>query len=288
MSNYVIFTDSGCDLAPELLDQWGVLWTSLTFYFTDDEIEHTSTDMSAADFYERMRAGGNAKTSAISIGTFVDVFEPLLQEGKDVLHLSFSSGLSTTCNSARLAADQLAEQYPERKVVVVDTLCASAGQGLLLYHAKELKAQGKTIEEVAACLEKMKLSLCHWVTVDDLEYLKRGGRISPTVAFLGNALGLKPQIHVDNEGKLVSVAKIRGRKKAIVSLADKYDELALTPREGTVFISHADSAEDAKQLADILRERHGITVHTITDIGPVIGAHAGPGTVALFFLGRER
>ena len=189
MSNYVICTDSGCDLAPELLAKWDVLWTSLTYYFTDDEIEHTSTDMTAAEFYERMRAGSSAKTSAISIGTFVDQFETLLQEGKDILHLSFSSGLSTTCNSARLAAGQLAEQYPERKIVVVDTLCASAGQGLLLHFAKEMRDQGKTIDEVAERLEEMKFNLCHWVTVDDLEYLKRGGRISPTVAFLGNALG---------------------------------------------------------------------------------------------------
>ena len=288
MQNYVIFTDSGCDIAPEILTEWGVQYSSLIYYFADDEIEHTSTDMSIKSFYDRMRAGGVAKTAAISIGTFLDAFEPLLQEGKDILYLSFSSGLSTTCNSAHLAANQLAEQYPERKIVVVDTLAASAGQGLLVYFAKELKNDGKAIDEVAAHLEELKFKLSHWFTVDDLEYLKRGGRISPTVAFLGNALGLKPLLHVDNEGKLISMAKIRGRKKALLSLADKYTELAETPAEGTVFISHADCEEDAKLVAQALQERHGVKVHLITDIGAVIGAHAGPGTVALFFLGRER
>lgn len=288
MSNYVIFTDSGCDIAAEILADWGVQYASLIYYFVDDEIEHINTDMTAKAFYERMRAGGVAKTAAISIGTFLDFFEPLLQEGKDILYLSFSSGLSTTCNSARLAAQQLAAQYPDRKVIVVDTLAASAGHGLLVYFAKEFKNEGKTIDEVAAQLDELKFKLSHWFTVDDLEYLKRGGRISPTVAFLGNALGLKPLLHVDNEGKLISMAKIRGRKKALLSLADKYAELAETPSEGTVFISHADCEEDAKLVVQTLQERHGVKVHLIADIGAVVGAHAGPGTVALFFVGKER
>ena len=288
MNNFAIYTDSGCDIAPQLLAEWDVLWSSLIFYFADDEIEHTSTDIDTKTFYNRMREGGMAKTAAISIGAFEDAFEPLLQEGKDILYLSFSSGLSTTCNSATIAARQLAMQYPERKIIVVDTLAASAGQGLLVYFAKEMRREGASIEEVAKRIEEMRLNLCHWVMVDDLEYLKRGGRISPTLAFLGNALGLKPQIHVDNEGKLINVDKIRGKKKAIAALADKYGELALTPSEGTVFISHADCEEDAVTLAGILQERYGIAVQLTTYIGTVIGAHTGPGTMALFFLGKER
>lgn len=288
MNDFVIYTDSGSDISPALLAEWNVGWSSLFFRFDGEDKEYTSTDMPVREFYDRMRAGGCAKTAAISIGNFLDAFEPLLQQGKDILYLGFSSALSTTYNSAAIAAAQLAAQYPERKVITVDTLAASAGQGLLVHLAVEKKACGATLEETAAYIESIKLKLCHWVTVDDLEYLKRGGRISPTVAFVGNALGLKPQIHVDNEGKLVSVAKIRGRRKSLAALADKYTELAAYPAGGVVYISHSDCEEDAQALADLLKEQHGVTVRLITDIGTVIGAHTGPGTVALFFIGKER
>ena len=288
MSNFVLFTDSGCDISPELLSEWGVSFTSLIFRFEDDDVEYTVTDMSVTDFYDRMRAGGVAKTSAINIGMFIDAFEPLLEQGKDILYLSFSSGLSTTFNSAAIAAQQLSAQYPERKVIAVDSLAASAGQGLLLYHAVQKQRSGATIEETVAYIEELKPRLCHWVMVDDLEYLKRGGRISSTAAFVGNALGIKPQIHVDNAGKLVSVAKVRGKKKALSALVDKYAELAIDCAGGTVFISHSDCLEDAELLAAMLQERCGVTVQLITYIGTVIGAHTGPGTIALFFLGKER
>ena len=288
MNNFVIYTDSGCDITPEILAQWDVAWSSLSFRFEDEEVEYTSQDMSVKTFYDRMRAGASAKTAAINIGTFLDVFEPILQQGKDILYVGFSSALSTTYNSAAIAAKQLSAQYPERKVLVIDSLCASAGQGMLVYFAAQKRNEGATIEETAAYLEDLKLSIAHWVTVDDLEYLKRGGRISPTVAFVGNALGLKPQIHVDNGGSLVSVAKVRGRKKSIAALADKYEELAKTPNSGVVFISHSDCEEDAKMLADMLEERFGVDTQIITYIGTVIGAHTGPGTVALFFVAKER
>ena len=288
MSQFVIYTDSGCDIAPELLAQWGVAWSSLSFCFTDEEREYTAADMDVKTFYDRMRAGSTAKTSAINIGTFSDAFEQILRQGKDVLYIGFSSALSTTYQSAAVAAKQLATQYPERRVIAVDSLCASAGQGMLVYLAAQKQKSGATIEETAAYVEATKLHICHWVTVDDLEYLKRGGRISPTVAFVGNALGLKPQIHVDNGGSLVNVSKVRGRKKSVAALADKYGELACTPSEGVVFISHSDCEEDAKSLADLLQERYGVSVQIITYIGTVIGAHTGPGTVALFFVGKER
>ena len=288
MNNFVIYTDSGCDIAPAVLAEWGVEWSSLSFCFTDENVEYTATDMSVRTFYDRMRAGASAKTSAINIGEFQDAFEPILQQGKDILYIGFSSALSTTYNSAAIAAKQLMVQYPERTVIALDSLSASAGLGLLVYLAVQKRKSGATLADTATYITDMRLQICHWVTVDDLEYLKRGGRISPTIAFVGNALGVKPQIHVDNRGSLVNVSKVRGRKKAIAALADKYGALAVEPANGVVFISHSDCLEDAESLADLLHTRYGVTVARITDIGTVIGAHTGPGTVALFFVGKER
>ncbi len=288
MNDFVIITDSGCDLSPAILAEWGVPCESLTFRFDTSEKEYANGDMSAGDFYAKMREGSIAKTAAINSETFKALFEKSLTEGKDVLYLGFSSGLSTTYNSGRMAVASLAEKYPERKVLSVDTLAASAGQGLLVYLALEKKNSGATIEEVSEYIESIKLNLCHWFTVDDLVYLKRGGRVSPTVAFVGNMLGIKPVMHVDNEGHLVNVSKVRGRKAAIAALADKYSALACDLKDGTVFISHGDCENDANELAKIINDKHGATVKIITDVGPVIGAHSGPGTLALFFVGKER
>lgn len=288
MNDYVVYTDSGCDISPELLAQWGVIWSSLTFRFENENVEYTGTEMSVDKFYERMRAGGVARTSAINIGNFVDAFEPLLQQGKDILYLGFSSALSTTYNSAVIAAQQLSSQYPERRIITIDTLSASAGQGLLVYLASEKKKVGATIGETAAYINGIRPYICHWFTVDDLEYLKRGGRISPTVAFVGNVLGVKPVLRVDNDGKLINVSKIRGRKKSLAALVEKYAEFAIEPEKGPIFISHSDCADDANVLAGMLRERYNVSVQVITSIGTVIGAHTGPGTVALFFVGKER
>lgn len=288
MSDYIVYTDSGCDIAPKLLDEWGVSWSSLTFRFEEEEIEYTSTDMPVDEFYDRMRGGGIAKTSAVNIGNFYDAFETILQQGKDILYLGFSSALSTTCHSAVIAAQQLLAQYPERRIVTVDSLGASAGQGLMVYLANEKRTSGASLDETAAYIEGIRSQICHWFTVDDLEYLKRGGRINPAVALVGNMLGIKPVLHVDNEGRLVNVSKIRGRKKALAALAEQYAQLASQPESGTVFISHSDCAADANALAELLYERHKVRVELITDIGTVIGAHTGPGTVALFFVGKER
>lgn len=288
MKDFIIITDSGCDIKSEILNEWGVTGIELSFRFDSDDRDYYNCDMSIGDFYQRMRDGDVAKTSAINPDRFAAVFESYLQEGKDVLHLSFSSGLSVTCNSARLAASELIEKYPDRKIVVVDTLAASAGQGLLVYLAAEKKKEGCTLEEVADYVEQIKLNICHWVTVDDLVYLKRGGRVSPTVALVGKALGIKPIIHVDNAGKLISVSKSRGRKNALATVADKYMETAVNPAEGTIFISHGDCLEDAEKVAELIEEATGAKTMLITDIGPVIGAHSGPGTIALFFVGKER
>ena len=288
MQNYVIHTDSGCDISPQLLRQWGVSCTDLTLTFQGEDKEYACPEIPITEFYEKMRRGGVAKTAAANIATFVKAFEPYLQQGQDILYLGFSSGLSTTYNSARIAAQQLGQKYPERKLLAVDTLAASAGQGLLLYLAAQKKAQGASVTETAAYIEGLIPKLAHWFTVDDLEYLKRGGRVSPTVAFVGGLLGIKPVLHVDDEGHLIKVSTARGRKRSLEALADKYGELALTPGEGAVFISHGDCLPDAQALAEILKARFGVTVELIADIGPIIGAHSGPGTLALFFLANQR
>ncbi len=288
MSNYIIYTDSGCDISPEILAQWGVKHCELRFLFNGEEKNYTNREMSGKDFYQRMRDGDSAKTSAVNVEEFKNAFEQEFKAGNDVLYIAFSSGLSTTYNSGRIAAEELQEQYPERKIIAIDSLAASAGHGLLVYLTVQEKAKGATIEEAAAFAEGMKWRLCIWFTVDDLEYLKRGGRVSPTVAFVGGLLGIKPILFMDNDGHLISRSKVRGRKAAIQALADKYTELATDHKNGTVFISHGDCEEDAKGLANLLKKAHGVETEIITYVGPVIGSHSGPGTLALFFVGEER
>lgn len=288
MRDYVIYTDSGCDLAPALLAEWGIPYKSLTFRFDGEEKEYDNGEMDIKKFYDKMRKGGVAKTAAVNKETFAIAFRELLSADKDILYIGFSSGLSTTYNSARLAAMELREEYPDAKILTVDTLAASAGQGLLVYLAKKKKAEGASIEDCAAYLEEIKLNMCHWFTVDDLVYLKRGGRVSSTAAFFGNALGIKPVMHVDNEGHLVNVMKVRGRRTAISTMADKLGETALDLQNGVIYISHGDCLADAELLADMIADKFGGHVELITDVGAVIGAHSGPGTLALFFLGKER
>ncbi len=288
MSNFVIFTDSACDISPEMLKEWGVQSLNLTFRFEGEDKEYSNDEMDVNTFYDRMRAGGVAKTAAINADSFENAFEVFLKDGVDVLYLGFSSGLSTTYNSSRIAAEELRDRYPDRKIVVVDTLSASAGQGLLVYLTVQKKNSGATIEETAAYAENMRLNISHWFTVDDLVYLKRGGRVSAAAAFVGGALGIKPVLHVDNEGHLINMSKVRGRKNALTALADKFGELAEDKENNTVFISHGDCLEDANTVASIIKERYGATVNVISDIGPVIGAHTGPGVLAFFFVGKER
>ena len=288
MNDYIIFTDSGSDITPDSLATWGVKHCELRFLFEGDETIYTNRDVSASEFYQKMRDGACAKTSAVNVEEFKSAFEQELKEGKDLLYIGFSSGLSTTCNSASIAAEELREQYPERKLIVVDSLAASAGHGLLVYLTVKQKKNGATIEEAAAFAEDMKWRLGIWFTVDDLVYLKRGGRISPTVAFVGGLLGIKPVLFMDNDGHLINRFKVRGRKAAIQALADKFAELAVDKENNTVFISHGDCAEDAKALAAIIEKQHGVKTEIITFVGPVIGSHSGPGTLAVFFIGEER
>lgn len=287
MIEYVICTDSGCDIKEEVLKEWGVSLIPLTFQFEGEEKAYTDAEVPAKEFYDRMRAGGVAKTSAINPYTFEEYFAQILEEGKNVLYLGFSSGLSTTYNSSKMAAEELKERFPALQVVTVDTLAASAGQGLIVYLVAQKQKEGATLEEATAYAKSIVPNLSHWVTVDHLEYLKRGGRISPTVAFVGTVLGIKPIIHVDDEGHLVSVGKAKGRKAALNTLRKQLEETVLD-KSAPVFISTADALEDAELLKNMLETMSGVKVELITGIGPVIGSHAGPGTIALFFLASER
>ncbi|MDO4732840.1 MAG: DegV family protein, partial [Bacillota bacterium] len=222
--------------------------------------------------------------SAVNTAAFLQAMEPVLQEGRDILYMGFSSGLSSTFSASVTAVAELQERYPERKIYAFDTLCASLGQGLLVYLAAQKKAAGASIDEVLAYLEETRLNLCHWFTVDDLNHLRRGGRLSATTAVVGTVLNIKPVLHVDDEGRLVNVSKVRGRKKSINALFAEMQERAIDPQGQTVFISHGDCLEDAETLAEMIRAEFGVKDFLINPVGPVIGAHSGPGTLALFFL----
>ena len=284
--NYVLITDSACDILPDKLAEWNVEMIPLAFLFTDTAKEQLDHEEPIAEFYKSMRNGRIAKTSCINEDRFVSVFTPMLEAGKDILYLAFSSGLSATCENAKKVAADLTKKYPERKFVVIDSLAASAGQGLFVYLAVKNRDAGMSLEENAAALEKEVLHVCHWFTVDDLKYLKRGGRVSAATALLGTALDVKPVLHVDNEGHLIKMTQVRGRKKSIRKMAEKLGETIRA--ESPIFISHGDCLADAELLRDILKKEYGREVTLITWIGSVIGAHSGPGTLALFFLGSER
>lgn len=290
MNEYVIVTDSSADLdAAEVKElELQVIPLKFTLNGVTYSDYPDNRDMDPHEFYDRLRAGEVATTAALNLEDAKGVFEPILKDGKDVLMLAFSSGLSSSCQACLLAARELAEEYPDRKIYVVDTLCASRGQGLLVYHTVMKKRAGATLEEARDFAEENKLRLCHWFTVDDLMFLKRGGRVSATAAALGTMLSIKPVLHVDDEGHLINMSKSRGRKGSIKAIVDKAAELAIDPAGQTMFICHGDCLEDAEQLAQMVRERFGTKDIRIGYTGTVIGAHSGPGTLALFFLGEHR
>ena len=289
MNDYVILTDSSADLTEEWVQELDLKVLPLTFIMEEKSYFNypDNREMDPKEFYARLAAGTVATTNAINVGQAYEAIEPLLREGKDVLVLAFSSGLSTTCNSLQIAASELAEKYPEQKIYAVDTLCASLGQGMLVYHACQQKKAGRTIEEVRDWVEENKLHQCHWFTVNDLFYLKRGGRVSAATAVVGTMLSIKPVLHMDDEGHLINMSKARGRKSSLLALVDKVGELGTDFNE-TMFISHSDCLEDAQFVADEVRRRYGTRDIRINYIGPVIGAHTGPGCVALFFTGKHR
>ena len=285
--NYQIITDSCCDFPTPMYETLGLSFVPLSVEFRGETNDDRNDD-SLKEMYDGLRSGQAAKTSAVNPSRWGEVIEPALSAGQDVLVLAFYSGLSTTYQSAVIAAEELGEKYPERTIRVVDTLCASMGQGLLVWYACKKRDEGLSLEELYSWVMENRLHLCHWFTVDDLMYLKRGGRISAATALVGTMLQIKPLLHVDDEGHLISMSKARGRKAAIDALVRKAQELGAGYDNSTMFISHGDCREDAEYLAQQLKEKCGVKEVVISYVGAVIGSHSGPGTLALFFLGSHR
>lgn len=290
MNDYVIVTDSCADLSPKLIKEMQIEVIPLYFSITDKTYHNypDHREMDITEFYNSMRAGNISTTAQLNPSDITDALTPILESGRDVLYIVFSSGLSGTYQSACLAAEELCESFPDRKVIVVDSLAASMGQGLLVWHAVQKKKDGMSIEEVAKWVEENRDNLCHWFTVDDLHHLKRGGRVSAAAAIIGSALGIKPVLHVDNEGHLIPVKKVRGRRQSLDALVEMMEQSAIFPKEQTVFISHGDSLDDAKYVEKQVKEKLKVKNVKINYIGPVIGSHSGPGTIALFFIGSEK
>ena len=285
--DFQIITDSCCDFPTPMYGQLGLTFVPLTVEFRGNTFDDKNDD-TLKDMYQGLRAGEVAKTSAVNPSRWSQAMEKALAAGKDVLVLAFSSGLSTTYQSAVIAAEELKDAYPDRKIQVIDTLCASMGEGLLVWYACKKRDEGLSLDEVAQWVLDNRLHLCHWFTVDDLMYLKRGGRISAATALVGTMLQIKPLLHVDDEGHLVNMTKTRGRKAAIDAMVKKAQELGAGYDNSTMFISHGDCLSDAEYLSRQLKEKCGVKDVVISYVGAVIGSHSGPGTLALFFLGSHR
>ena len=288
MQDYVLFTDSTTDLSPALIEEMDAVVMPLSFTLNDKSYQNhpDGREMPMADFYTALRSGGTSTTSQLTMETLRKAFAPVLEQGKDVLYLAFSSGLSGTYQTACITAQDLMEEYPGRRVVCVDTLQASMGEGLLTFEAALLRKQGKSLDEVDDYVRTQGQSYCAWFTVEDLMFLKRGGRVSGAAAVAGTLLGIKPVLHVDCEGKLIPMEKVRGRRASLDALVKHYKDGVLD-KTGTVFISHGDCLADAQYVADKIRAIGAGRIE-LNMIGPVIGAHSGPGTVALFYRGTNR
>ena len=294
MAEYRIFTDAACDLTQQMADELNL--TVIPMEFSIDGKQYLNyldnRELDADEFYDMQRndAAKEWKTSAVNAGAFIEYFEPALQAGEDVLYIAFSSGLSGTYNSSVVAIQDLKEKYPERKIVAVDTLCASLGQGLMVYLAVQKKNAGAGLDEVAQFIEDTKLNICHSFTVENLKQLHKGGRVSTTVAVVGGILNIKPIMKVDNNGKLISVGKVRGREASVKALADSMEGKADDYASQHIFISHGGCLNDAQKLASMVSEKYGTPMENIhiNFVGPLIGSHSGAGTLALFFVGHER
>ncbi|MBQ4641428.1 MAG: DegV family protein [Oscillospiraceae bacterium] len=285
--SYRIVTDTCCDFPQSMYEELDLSVVPLSVNFQGQAVSSYSEQW-LKDMFAGLRAGETASTSAVNPTGWQEVIEPVVKSGEDVLVLAFSSGLSTTYQSAVIAASELMETYPDRTIRVVDTLCASLGQGLLVYYACQKRDAGLSLDDLTNWCEERKYNLCHWFTVDDLMYLKRGGRVSAATALVGTMLQIKPVLHVDDQGHLINVSKTRGRKASIEALAKKMGELGLPGENDTVFICHGDCMEDAQHLEKLVKELYGVKNVMIYYVGAVIGSHSGPGTLALFFLGKNR
>ena len=285
--SYQIITDSCCDFTKQQYADLNLKYVPLTLLYKGAEQEGFTEPGELHAFYNGIRAGEMPTTSAVNPQAWAGLMEQSLKEGKDVLCLTFSSGLSTTHQSAVIAAEELREQYPQRKIFVVDTLCAALGQGLLVWYACKKRDEGLSLEELYDWVEQHKLNICHWVTIDDLGHLKRGGRVSAATALVGGMLNIKPIIIMDNDGKLATVSKCRGRKTAMEHLVRKLCEDGTDVE--TVFIAHGDCPEDAAALEKLCREKCPGVKNVLTGyVGGVIGAHTGPGVLVVFFMGKHR
>lgn len=287
--SFTIITETTCDLPQSYLKEHNIVCLPLTFTLGDVEYDGSyENSPNSHEFYEALKAQKMAKTSQITAETFKDYYRQALKESSGFLHIAFSSGLSGSCQSAKLAIEEIKAEFPNADIYCVDSLCASLGQGLLVDYAVKRRQDGISLDQTASELERMKYQLCHYFTVDDLNHLYRGGRVSKTAAFFGSMLGIKPVMHVDDEGHLIPIAKVRGRKPSLDALVKKMEEKMSIYENPYVFISHGDCVDDAKYVSEQIRKLYNIKTLIINDIGPVIGAHSGPGTVALFFFGSDR
>lgn len=287
---FEIVTDSSANLSETVIEQYGLHILSLVFRVKEKEyygyVKGETTDL--AQFYKMMREKEHITTSLINIEYCTELLRGLLEKGQDILYIGFSSGLSGSYQVVEMVTEQLKEEYPERKILTVDTLAAALGEGLLVYYACQMKQEGKTIEEIQQWVLENRLHLCHWFTVDDLFFLHRGGRVSQTAAIVGSVLNIKPVMHVNDEGKLILIEKARGRRKSLDALVQHMMETVTNPTEQVIGISHGDCEEDARYVVEKVRSKWQVKEVLVHILDPVIGAHSGPGTVALFFIGSKR
>lgn len=289
MKDFVITTDTTCDLPKDYILEHNLKLLPL-YYSFNGEVYGDKLELSPGEFFDKMRGGEMPTTMAVNPDTAKKIFTDILKEGYDIIHISFSSALSGSCSVAVTVAAELREEYPDSKITVVDSLSASMGEGLLVHKAVMMKEEGKSYKEIVEWLENNKLKLCHMFTVDDLHHLHRGGRVSRTAAIIGTLINVKPVLHVSNEGRLVPLNNVRGRKKALIALVNNMEKRidGYLYKNDIIFISHGDCLEDAQTVASMITERFGISNIVINYVCPTIGAHSGPGTVAVFFMGNER
>lgn len=288
MKPYIISTDCMADLPASFIQEHNISLHPLYYQIGDQTYNALEGALSEAEFYAKMRNGEMPTTMASNPEYIEQSFSKNIADGYDILHISFSSGLSSSYNNTAVTAQEMKEQYPDSKIIVIDSLCASLGQGLLVYYACKKKEEGATIEELATYVKDLIPHICHQFTVDDLFHLHRGGRVSKATAILGTIANIKPVLHVDNEGKLINISKIRGRKRSLTTLVDNMEKTMGNYENPVVFISHGDCLEDAEFVKELVEERFGIHEFMINYVGSTIGAHSGPGTVALFYLGETR
>lgn len=289
MKKFVIFTDSAADLPKKLVKDLDINYLGLICNIDNKEyIDSIDSELTPKDFYNKLREGIMPSTSQINSFRFIEAFEEYVKQGISVLYLSFSSALSGTYNSSLIAKEELLEKYKDADIRIIDTKAACLGQGLLVYYAAKMRKDGKSIDEVYSWVEKNKNNLCHYFTVDSLDHLKRGGRISSTAAAIGSLLNIKPMLYVNDKGELCNFAKAKGRKKSLKMLFQEFEKHIVNPEDQTIFIAHSDCVEDAETLASMIREKYNVQDILIDYIGIVIGSHTGVGTLTLFFLGDTK